>query len=82
MSAPIFTIPAGTPVDACRSCRQPVYWITTSAGRPMPVTVRGDAPAGELQLEVHQDRDPTPERAGIGISHFATCPHADSWRRR
>jgi hypothetical protein len=41
----------------CRSCRAPILWCTTPAGKKAPV-----------------NRD--------GTSHFATCPEANSWRRR
>lgn len=36
-----FAIPDGTPKKECRSCRAPIFWILTPAGKPMPVDPDG-----------------------------------------
>lgn len=60
-----FPIPPAAPVVGCRSCRAPVVWITTAAGKRMPVDY------------VREAGQPPP----AGASHFATCPNAADWRR-
>lgn len=65
-------IPAGSRESRCRSCKAPIYWIRTAAGRPMPVSVVD----GE---DGHQP--PSQDSDGYGISHFANCPHANSHRK-
>lgn len=65
-----FAIPKGTPQGKCRSCRAAIYWVTTPMGKSMPVDVA-----------VPDGVQPTREKDGRGISHFATCPQADEHRR-
>ena len=64
-------VPAGTAHSTCRSCDQPIYWITTERGRSMPVDCEAD----------EQCHAPNAAEEGLGISHFATCPFADQHRR-
>lgn len=65
----LFDIPAGTPARRCRSCNAEVYWIQTATGKKMPVDAAVD---GGVAPGLHP---------GQGVSHFATCPHADQHRR-
>lgn len=58
------------PRSACRGCQAPILWVTTPTGRRIPL-------------------DPQPVLALVGqghvlgrVSHFATCPKANSFRRR
>lgn len=37
----LFTIPAGTPMRACRSCNDPIAWIVTASGKKMPCNPDG-----------------------------------------
>lgn len=37
----VFPIPEGTPMATCSSCRAPIRWIVTEAGRRMPVNLDG-----------------------------------------
>lgn len=66
-----FTVPRDTEATTCRGCGGIVFWITTRKGAKMPVDTRVDG-----GLEPLRDRD------GRGLSHFATCPKADQFRRR
>ena len=66
---PWFRVDAGTGAERCRSCQAVVYWITTAAGRPMPV-----------DCAVAGGRAPTATEPGEGVSHFATCPQAKQWK--
>lgn len=65
-----FVVPRDTETSTCRGCSQVVYWITTAKGKKMPVDTRVDG-----GLEPLRDRD------GRGLSHFATCPNAEHFRR-
>jgi hypothetical protein len=80
-------------VAACRSCGASVVWVVTADAKRMPVDA-SPSPAGNVHLDVS---DPRMTRAVVytgGVldaarsageplhtSHFATCPHARSWRR-
>jgi hypothetical protein len=70
-TGPFFEVPPKTRETACRSCEAPIYWIVTTAGKRMPV----DCEANE---ECHP---PTDHGPGLGLSHFATCPQGNTWRR-
>lgn len=74
---------------ACRSCGATVYWVTTKAGKLMPVDPPGTHPNPNLEVW----RDPTTGELRLGnphpdattrrtTSHFATCDDADDWRTR
>lgn len=61
----------------CRSCKVPVTWYKTQAGKWKPFT--GDPPvsvqgglleAAAMWGEIHASH-----------SHFVTCPDADAWRK-
>lgn len=81
-------VKAGTPVKACRDqgCGKPIYFaVHPRSGRPHPVDCH--VPGG-LEPSVHAG-DPLPSlfgedlvaQNGRGISHFATCPAAEKFRR-
>lgn len=78
----------------CKACGAPIIWIKTSGGKAMPcdaelvtywqkaggkakiVTPNGEVYSAELQGDLNK-------ATGIGyISHFATCPYANSFRRK
>lgn len=80
----------------CGSCRAPVLWARTLAGKPMPVDA-GPDPRGRATLwwddldepRVLVGRDNPPSPAGwermdsqTYTSHFATCPNAERHRRQ
>lgn len=67
--------------DRCRSCRAEVVWTVTTSGRRMPVEAaeRGNVVLGrEGEALVARVVD---DGQGTHVSHFATCPQANSWRR-
>lgn len=66
-----FLVPRDSQPSRCRGCGAVVYWITTPRGKKMPVDTRAE---GGLT--------PLPDRDGRGVSHFATCPNAEAFRRR
>lgn len=78
----------------CRGCGKPIYWIKTPAGKSIPcdpeqvrywkrpggsqkiVTPWGEVVSAELSGDLN-------DTTYVGyISHFATCPQANSFRRR
>ena len=78
----------------CRSCGKQILWIRTKSGKNMPVDptfvnfkkVDGGKerivlPNGEVIAGERCEADDNPDGHGY-ISHFATCPNADSHRRR
>lgn len=69
----MYSVPAGSRAVPCRgeSCPKRVYWIRTALGKPMPVDV-----------DVEGGFPPAHDHDGQGVSHFATCPAADEFRRR
>jgi hypothetical protein len=38
-----WAIPPSAPQRECRSCRAPIYWVVTDAGKPMPVNPDGSS---------------------------------------
>jgi len=82
-------------VSACRSCGAPVLWAVTTSGRRIPLDA-APAPDGAIVATgryVPTDRGATMEvvvdrQASLldvearWVPHWATCPHADDWRRR
>lgn len=69
--------------DNCRSCGKTIWWATTKTGKAMPLD--GPDPGGNVwvlpppDLQVVDADTPGAVRAR---SHFATCPHADTHRRK
>lgn len=83
--------------DECRSCRAKIVWATTEQGKSMPVDaepVEGgnvyylDQKSSPPRVRVLADPQPTLEEGvdsadGLRyVSHFATCPQAEQWRKR
>lgn len=72
--------------ERCRSCGAPVIWRKhVRTGRPMPIDWE-PSPKGNLVLLgadsyglVASGLEGSP---GCHLSHFATCPKADDWRRK
>jgi len=74
----------------CRSCKAPIVWAQTEAGKRIPVdeapvadgnlALIGTGPGGTTLAAIY---DPA-KHAGKTrfVSHFSTCPHAGAWRRR
>lgn len=77
VKGPWFDVPGGTPAAECRSCSAEIYWITTPAGKRMPVDC--DVDGG---YSPDATRGPALDPNGHGVSHFATCPQAGKWRQR
>lgn len=69
---------------ACSSCNAPVLWVTTDAGKMMPVDAepRADGNVAVVGAECHAyDMEDAMRSRPRFVSHFATCPDAPRWRR-
>lgn len=80
--------------EPCRSCHAPIDWAQPPPGSPgKPHPVNHDS-AGNGNLEIWRDPDSTLRYRVLrqdeqpapghhrGTSHFATCPHAGTWRKQ
>ena len=80
-------------MTTCRGCGQNIIWIKTKAGKMMPCDPQphsikegpGDmillTAAGEIIRGTPRAYDNGADKTGY-ISHFSTCPAADTFRRR
>jgi len=79
-----------TVVTACRSCDAPIRWAHTEEGRRIPLDAE---PVSGGSFKLHGDTAIVTKDATVSLfdqdddglryrTHFATCPDADSWRRR
>lgn len=77
----------------CRGCGKQILWIKTPAGKHMPCDPevifytkdqKGDMTLVSKTGEVVRARRTTAEsHDGIGyVSHYATCPKADQFRKK
>lgn len=74
----------------CSSCQQPIRWVRTSNGKPMPVDYDPHE-GGNILVDDHGGNAIVTEPGGPGsgipsgktlhYSHFATCPNADQHRK-
>ena len=62
-----FPLPATAKRGTCRSCQQPVAWVTTGSGAHMP-----------LDLATVEQRD----GVTMAMNHFAVCPQGKAWSTR
>lgn len=68
--------------DVCRSCGAKIIWSVTEAGKRMPVDAE---PAGKVTVLVRNPEDPATPFSKVRehfVSHFATCPNAQSHRKK
>lgn len=72
-----------TLTSTCRSCGAPIIWAHTPNGKSMPLDAEPD-PTGNIVLDDGTARvEPNQTLTGTRhTSHFATCPHAETWRKR
>ena len=75
----------------CKSCGDPVVWVKTINGKPMPLNAEPDPDGnvypvlidGERYARVATVKSPIPDHVPATsrfTAHFATCPHADEHR--
>ena len=81
-------------MSKCRSCGAEIKWIKMASGKSMPVDAKPISfvlthPGEEKALTLVTDEgkiargyyDPSGDKTGY-TSHFATCPNAESFRKR
>lgn len=68
-------------MSRCRSCGRTVTWVVMPSGRRNPVEVCEDPTQANIVIEGVEGRVVAPGQ-GTHISHFSTCPDAESFRRR
>lgn len=84
----------GKPDDStCSSCGRPILWVSTPRGKAAPLDAEPND-SGNIVLEKPADprepilgrwlkvSEPRPEGQPRYLSHFATCPDAQSHRRK
>lgn len=76
----------------CRSCKRPVLWtVTAKDAKRMPVDPQ-PVENGNIELQERPGKPPlahyvptnAPNLMGTPrhVSHFATCPDRDQWRKK
>lgn len=76
-------------MSQCRSCHAEIVWARTVKGKRIPVD---KAPVSDGNITLHPTMDGPPtaivhSQPPLGderlyVSHYVTCPDADSWRKR
>lgn len=72
-------------IEHCRSCNAPIVWAKTEKGKPMPVDAEPVADGNiELQAGIAKVVKAGEVLPGTLLykSHFATCVHAASHRKK
>lgn len=81
--------PSPAPIQKCAGCAAPIRWAYTENGKRMPFDADPLDPAGvgpgAYRIEGHRCHAAEPMFDPPGtqyfMSHFATCPDADQFRR-
>ncbi len=68
-------------MSACRSCGARIVWAKTSTGKAIPVDA-DPVEHGNIVLSSGGVAEVGPAGSGTHVSHFATCPERDEWRKR
>lgn len=75
----------------CKACPAAIRWVTTSAGRKMPIDAEPNVFTGTIILKTnssgeeiahHIDRKKSHVDGPYYTSHFATCPEAQRFRKK
>jgi hypothetical protein len=79
-------------MNACKSCEQPIRWVKTEQGQPMPLDPE-PRPDGNIVLRrlafegpliahyLAAGEEPAADEERY-VSHFATCPNAAAHRKQ
>lgn len=55
----------------CRTCKKEIAWVRTESGKMMPIDI-------DVEIVVEKDG----ERIVVAKPHWASCPQAESWRKK
>jgi hypothetical protein len=72
----------------CRACRQPVEWVTTANAKDL-ILDADPTPDGNVLVDEAGvghvlgplDLAMVDDRSALRMPHWATCPHADRFRK-
>lgn len=67
--------------STCSGCGAAIVWITTAAGKSMPLDARAET-LWLLDAEGAQTGSTRARPVQVRRSHFASCPQADQFRGR
>lgn len=65
----------------CEECGAEIIWATTDKGRKMPLDAKPVRGFAIRPVARGNPGEYTCISAAIHVTHFATCPHADMFRR-
>ncbi len=77
-------------MSACRTCQADVVWAVTAAGKRMPVDAEPvpegnvalvELDGGQVHATVLAEGEALLTDEPLYLSHFVTCPDADTHRR-
>jgi hypothetical protein len=84
--------------QACKSCGAEIIWVKTEAGKAIPLDAEPTEGGNIIVQVLGPDREiahvetavekverhncPIPAGRVAFVSHFATCPQANAWRKR
>lgn len=64
----------------CKSCFAEIRWVKTMSGKAMPVDAK---PEKRFVITGNNDEGtPVGDVRDTFVSHFATCPQADAFRKK
>lgn len=73
------------PLSLCKKCLKPIYWVVTEKGANMPVdnypSDNGNIIFVNNLAHTLKKGEVVPEGTNRYKSHYATCPHAEHFRR-
>lgn len=81
-------LPPGTGRGLCDSCRAPIFWAVTAAGKKMPLDAEPVADGNVVLIDGRAKVLTKKQLAGGGITvprytpHHATCPQGRQWRKK
>lgn len=70
--------------DRCRTCGAPIIWVKSEKGKNMPLDAK---PEKRVVINPAWGGEPSPMDGSFTgfvqatyVSHYSTCPQAQSWR--
>lgn len=85
------------PTTHCRSCRRPIRWCVTPAGKRIPIDIVPNTAKGNIRLTFSDNPSADPlatvltaeavevaraNRLPLYLTHFASCPSAGQHRKK
>lgn len=70
--------------NQCSKCGAKIYFVLTKKGNSMPVDISSLTEEDKKAILFSKlgERYPVAFRPGVHVSHFATCPNADDFRKK